>query len=406
MFQLVRAGLFVVSLLAAAGSLAEIGVATVLDSAFETNRVYCGYFLCDEKVVATYAYRQQLLGTTDSLRDAIGILRGVVLRDPASAERWIDLGEALAAAGSAKQAQSCIARAVDLGATSADVLVPAGNFYLLAGDRGLGVRYLSRALALTSAFDAAIFSYFAANDVQVNELLKSGVSDEARVAQAYLRYSMSRAELSSARAAWKWVYGHNLVDRKIASDYSDFLISQRQFEEAAAVWASQVRYLSPGYRTTEYLYNAGFESETSPGAYFDWKINPSENVEVTREKQADGWSLRIVFDGLANLAFNHISQKTVLPPGRFRFGVRVKTDSLTTDEGIFFRIADGESPSRLSVETAPLLGTSDWRQLQCSFAVSPDTRVIEVSVNRRPSLRFDNKIKGTIWIERPSLAPL
>ena len=403
---MVRASFFLIALAALAGSGAELFVATGLDSDFDTYRIYCRYFLCDEKTVANTAYHQQLLGNSGSVRQAVGLLQEVVLRDAASAERWIDLGEAFAAQGSGREARWCIARATDLGRFSADVLVPAGNFYLLSGDRREGIRYLSRALALTPVFDVEIFSHFGAQDIAVSELLKAGVPDDARVAQSYLRYAMARGEAASAREGWKWVYGHGFAEQPIASEYTNFLIGQKQFEEAAEVWASQTRYLLPGYRKTEYLFDSEFASEPIPGAYFDWRIAGCEGAEVTREEQAGAWALRVQFDGTANLDFRHISQRSVLPAGRYRFRARVKAENLTTDEGVFFRIADGEAAGRLSVDTTPVVGTSDWRVVEATVVVGPGTRVVEVSVNRRPSLRFDNKIKGTIWIERASLAPL
>jgi tetratricopeptide (TPR) repeat protein len=402
----VRAGLFLISLAALAGSAMELAVSTRLEEDLAGNLTFCRYFLCDESAVAKYAYRQQLERDGGSLKLAAEMLQQVVLRDPASAERWIDLGEVLSAAGSEKEARSCIARALELGSTSADVLMPAGNFYLLTGERREGIRYLSRTLALTPSFDAAIFSYFSAQHVEIEELLKSGVPEERRVAQAYLRYSVAQGQLSSAVPVWQWVERHGFADQDITIEYVNFLVAQRRYGEAAEAWASQAGFRVPGYRQTEFLYNGNFAREPIPGAVFDWKILPCDNVEIVRDTQAGATSLRLRFDGSANVDYRHISQKTVLLPGKYRFRARVRTENITTDEGLFFRIADGEAPKRLSLETEPLLGTSDWRMVESAFAVGQGTRIVELSVNRRPSLRFDNKINGTIWLEQLSVAPI
>ena len=129
-------------------------------------------------------------------------------------------------------------------------------------------------------------------------------------------------------------------------------------------------------------------------------------MEIVRELVGTAWSLRIQFNGTANVDFHHISLNAVVPPGRYRFHARIRTEHLTTDQGLFFRIADPEAPNRLTAETTPVLGTSDWHDIQSVFAVGPTTRFIEISVNRRPSLRFENKINGTIWIEGLSWAPI
>ena len=99
----------------------ELTVSSRLASDFEANQAFCGFFLCDEKTAANYAYNQQIQGDSSSVRQAVEILKSVVLRDPASAERWIDLGEAFEAAGSARGARLSIARALELADTSADV---------------------------------------------------------------------------------------------------------------------------------------------------------------------------------------------------------------------------------------------------------------------------------------------
>src|ERR1700741_23508 len=91
-----QACLLLISLAALAGSAAEIAV----ESDFEARQAFCRFFLCDETIVAHYAYKQQIQGEVSSIKTAVRTLRGIVLREPASAERWIDLGEALEAAGS------------------------------------------------------------------------------------------------------------------------------------------------------------------------------------------------------------------------------------------------------------------------------------------------------------------
>ena len=114
-----------------------------------------------------------------------------------------------------------------------------------SGDRPEGIRYLSRALVLTPAFDPAIFSYLSSQDVRVPELLKDGVLDQKRVAQAYLRYSIAERELASAQAAWKWIETQSFTDPRLANDYVNFLIAEAHFPEAAQVWTTQFRFSHP-----------------------------------------------------------------------------------------------------------------------------------------------------------------
>src|SRR5689334_18358625 len=122
----VRSGVLLHSLLALSASVTEL----IITSQPDGTRRFCAFFLCDEQPILKYAYKQQLEGENSNLNAAIETLRGVVSRNPASAERWVDLGDAFAAAGFTKNAEFCMARALELGSHSADVLVPAGTFYL------------------------------------------------------------------------------------------------------------------------------------------------------------------------------------------------------------------------------------------------------------------------------------
>jgi hypothetical protein len=83
----------------------------------------------------------------------------------------------------------------------------------------------------------------------------------------------------------------------------------------------------------------------------------------------------------------------------------VRTERLTTDEGIGFRILDPTAASRLDVKTERVTGTSDWRKIDQVFEVRPQTRLIQIQVVRQPSLKFDNNISGTVWIDTVQLTP-
>jgi len=89
----------------------------------------------------------------------------------------------------------------------------------------------------------------------------------------------------------------------------------------------------------------------------------------------------------------------VLPPGVWRFEGRMRTQEITTDQGLGFRLLDPENTRLLDARTASLTGTHDWTLLSVGFEVHPATRVVEVRVFRTPSLKFDKKLGGTAWID-------
>jgi len=367
------------------------------------NARLCRYDLCDDARLVNFAYTQQLRGDPQSVATAIQLLADSLARDSASALRWADLGDALATVGSPDKARFCVDRAVELGHTSTPILVGAGQFYLQNANRLQGLRSMARALALTSELDEAIFSRFAAFRISSREVLTDGLPPGSRAVQSYLQYLIGQQALADAREVWRWMVARRLADRRIAVDYSDFLLGRKLFQEAAAAWAAPGGQPA-GYRIRQFLYNGDFEQEPSTAA-LDWKIDPLEHVEVDRVPGADSgkFSLRIRFGGSANIDYSQVGQKVALPPGRYRFQAYIRTDNLTTDQGVAFRISDAETPHRLSVETEQVLGTTAWHPVKAAFAVSPATQLVDVRVIRRPSLKFDNAIAGAVWIGRLSL---
>ena len=365
---------------------------------------YCRLNLCDDDLVTNRAYDRQVNATPDSLQSATRLLTDLLVRDPAQPQRWADLGSAREQSGSLDKARACMDRALQLGPHSSDTLLTVGDFYLVHGDRNDGLRCLSRLLDLSTDRNDQVFSYFTARDVPPEDVLNRGLPPGSRAPQSYLRYLIRQPDLPAAQKVWRSIAARKLTDPKITAEYSTFLFTQSRFEEAADAWASEMTPPPSGYRRTEYVYNGGFETEPAP-ALFDWNITPVDHVEVSRETDARSgkWSLRIRFDGEANIDFSHIAQKTVLRTGTYRFQASVRTKDITTDQGVLFRITGMQETRQLTFEVETPRGTSGWRTVTGTFVLPQATRLVEIRVVRRPSWRFDNKINGTVWIDDVSL---
>jgi hypothetical protein len=68
-----------------------------------------------------------------------------------------------------------------------------------------------------------------------------------------------------------------------------------------------------------------------------------------------------------------------------------------------FDLQETDSPGQIHVETLHLTGTHDWRRVEASCAVTSRTRLILIQLTRHPSLKFDNQIKGTVWLGKVEL---
>jgi hypothetical protein len=153
------------------------------------------------------------------------------------------------------------------------------------------------------------------------------------------------------------------------------------------------------------LYNGGFEEEPT-GSVFDWRLSPADGVKLEMDGSvlhSGRRSLRVELGGNENLTYGGVAQRTVVREGTYRLRAYAKTEGLSTDRGLALRVFDVESPGRLDVRTEELTGTNEWRLLERTFRAGRGTQLIEVQLSREPSLKFDNKIRGTIWLDAVTL---
>jgi len=93
----------------------------------------------------------------------------------------------------------------------------------------------------------------------------------------------------------------------------------------------------------------------------------------------------------------------VRPNTRYRFSGYIRTDAITTDSGPRFQIFDAYDPGKMLAATENAIGTSGWTEQRLEFRTPLNTRLIVVRVARPPSSKFDNKIRGTTWVDKLSL---
>ena len=164
-------------------------------------------------------------------------------------------------------------------------------------------------------------------------------------------------------------------------------------------WAAYVGPRDGG--NSAFLFNGGFEHEPF-GHTFDWNIRNAPGARAVRDStvaHSGRASLRIQFDGNSNISYDDVAQTTVVKPGNYRLQAYLRTDRITTDEGVAIRIYDRENAGRLNVVTPASVGTSGWRLITRDLTVARPTRLLAIEVVRAPSSKFDSAISGTAWID-------
>lgn len=359
----------------------------------------------DASVVAR-AQQRMWAGEVEGPDGAVELFGEALRRDTASPYRWCDLGEALLEAGQTEQARYCFQRGVESGPHSPQTLLRAANFHFRIGEEQKALPYTSRVLGMAPDYDAAVFGSYSRMGVSIEEVLARGIPADKRAAQSFFRYVLGQGGLREARAAWEWMGAHSFADDRLADEYAAFLVRLGEYQAAASMWAAHVAPREEGYRVLNSVYNGSFEREPARTT-FDWRIASCQGVHAERDAavaSSGRWSLRIRFEGKENVAYNHVSQREVVKPGTYRFEAEMRASEITTDQGVGFRIVDAEDGRRLDVRTERLRGTTDWRRVELRFRTPERTKLVEIQVVREPSLKFDNKISGTVWIDEVVLA--
>ena len=104
-----------------------------------------------------------------------------------------------------------------------------------------------------------------------------------------------------------------------------------------------------------------------------------------------------------NVSYSNVEQLVRVTPGPHTLKAWVRTEGITTSEGPRFQIVDAEAKGRLDAQTASWTGSRDWTLISHMFTVPAGTNLLAVKLVRQPSEEFDNRIKGSAWVDGVSL---
>jgi hypothetical protein len=312
---------------------------------------------------------------------------------------WCTYGEFWAAHGDITKAKAGFDRALVLGAGLSPVLVRIANFDFTHDRRDEGLRLVPRILAESDQFDELVFSYVQASGVAAPKLLGVVIPATPRAAHSWLRWQMRAGTDQDVLDTWTWMRKNQFADEKSAVEIATTLWQHKTYRDAQELWADWLGAKRGDYLYPQLLANARFQ-ETPSGTPFDWNLTSRAGCEFIRR---DG--LEVHFLGQENVASTGLEQITSVEPGRYRFSAEASGDNITTDEGPFFQISDAENGARLNLETQPMLGNRSRAWTSMDFAVPAGTHIVRIGLMRRPSLKFDNKIAGTLHIYQISLVP-
>lgn len=344
---------------------------------------------------------------------AISYYRRALAIDPRSAEYWMGLAGAHEASGDPERALHAFEAAKSAYPISAEVEWRYGNFLLRRGQQSAAFAEIRRGVATDHRLATLGISrcWRATRDIQ--EILDEAMPADGEVYLAMLDFLVGEHEGDAALAVWNRLLAlHTSLELRRAFPLLEELIQRERVAEALHVWQQALEaagVVRPNSAGESLVWDGGFERDFSNGG-FGWRQKEVAGAAFefdTESHHSGARSLRVSFDGTANLDFAHLTQLVpVEPRHRYRFAAFLRTEGISTDSGIRFAIFDPRRPSVLSHLTADLVGTHAWTPQEFEFIAGPETRLVEIVLRRLPSQKFDNKLKGTVWADDVSLVAL
>ena len=358
-------------------------------------------------------YWQYILDEPDALR-AIQNYRHALFLNPRSADTWLDLAAVYESEGDLPSARAAFLQAKRAYPLSAAVSWRYGNFLLRQDEIPQAFAEIHRAVYVDPRRSAEAFSRCWRVAPDINAILDTVLPPNRDGYLGVIRELGAADQLAAALTVWqRLVTIHPALRLSDAIPFSDLLIQKHQIRDARRVWDDALRLSNtpqnldpPG----SVLWDGGFETGVRGGA-FAWAF-PAASGGVqssfdARQKHSGKYSLRLAFDGRHNVNFDGVCNNAeVRPDTDYRLSAWVRTQTLTTDQGVRLRLSwFSDSHPGSFIETTDVQGTQPWTLLEMPWTSGKDVRYARVCVVRKVSGKFDSQIQGTAWVDDVALIP-
>jgi tetratricopeptide (TPR) repeat protein len=357
-------------------------------------------------------YWQYNLEDPDAQR-AIRAYQTALTLNPHSADTWLDLGTEYESEGDLADAQNALLQAKRVYPHSPEVSWRYGNFLLRKGQFDAAFEEIKRAVEVDPKRGAAAFLLCKRVEPDVNAVLDRVLPNSQDAYLSVLSVLTEQQQTDQALVVWSRLAAlHPHFPLRESFPFIEVLIHKLQMLQAQRVWDQALAIAGvsrPPDPPNSLVWDGGFESNLSGGG-FTWRYPAFiGGVQVTldsKEKHSGSHSLRLTFNGLSNVNFSDVCQYvSVRPSTTYRFSAWVRTDKVSTDQGVRFALhAIGNSVNSIS-RTDDVRGTQPWTQISMPWNAEKDVSELKLCVTRLPGEKFDSKILGFAWIDDVDLVP-
>ena len=337
---------------------------------------------------------------------AVAYYRRSISLNPLQAGAWTGLSRAYQMSGKVSDAEYALERAVMLSPHDAGLMWDAGTFWLMNNKIDRAFRAFRKYLLIEPGLQTMVYDLSWKVQPDNAYILDNLVPQAYEYQAAYLAYLISEKRADAAQEVWESLDQGSLQKKDFLS-YVDFLIASGQYDRAEAVWKDITGKIEGMAKEdgSSLLWNYGFENEMLNGG-FDWRIRETDGVKVFLDEavhMTGRRSLGVLFDGSRNPDIAFATQVVRVSPGAsYLLRGSIKTDALTTTNGIFLQVV-GHNCGGLDKRSDEITGTTFWKEVTLEFEAPASCGAVIVMARRERSIKLDNKIEGTAWIDRMTL---
>jgi tetratricopeptide (TPR) repeat protein len=367
-------------------------------------------------------YFQNDLEHADTQR-AIQAYRTSLSLSPTLAKSWAELASVYEGEGHLDAARQALDNAKRAYPLSADIAWRHGNFLLRSGELNQAFREIGRAVELDpvrgwEAFsvlqhfesdDSAILNRFPRQEKVYLDII-GGLNRQGRTDSALkVWHRLFALDEEMARKGLKREKFEITQDTLFSLENQ--LLARNSVTEAWQVWREALTFMEiskPPGPPESLVWDGGFETEIVDGG-FSWRISSPVGSAVSFNqsvRHSGARAVTIKFDGKHDVNFQGVCQLMVVnPETAYDFSGWLRTDNVTSDKGIFFRLSAPQNKESQAF-TPQLTGTHPWTQFKLRWTSPKDGRLLQICVVREPSYESYDTIAGTVWVDDVELVPI
>ncbi len=344
---------------------------------------------------------------------ALDAFHRAIALDPHYPEAWFDLATSYELDGNMEAARDAYLQAKESYPASAEVSWRYGNYLLRTGDLPHAFEELHHAVQADPHRAAAAFSRVYRADQNIDDLLTKVLPAQPNVYVDVIEEARSGNQLAVAQEVWTQLLKlHPHLQIRDFAGLVNTLLTAGADADARRIWEQGAATLNLPpllQRRGSVIWDPSFESGIS-NAPFSWQFQPlAQGVRTTidgTQKLSGRQSLRISFDGQQNPNLDIACTFGIVEPGaHYLFSGWVKTQELTTNQGISFRLRGLGKDAAPPVDSREIHGTTPWTSIVLPWTAGPEIRRVQVCVRRDPSDNPDVRISGNAWVDDVTLVP-